>query len=174
MIQFILCFGGCGKPSDLPKLAPFQVTVTKNGQPAEKVIVTVHSDGLPSNYGCYGMTDSNGRIALVTHSQIGKRQKFSGAPVGDTKIGVRRDGSVGLEDPREATKGMSRDEAYAYAAERSKRQAENEKFVPLALTDPLISPIEFTVAENANNILTIELDDPQWDIKIDPKRLRKY
>jgi len=175
ILSFVFCsFGGCGKPPDLPKLAPFQVTITKNGQPAEKVIVTVHSDGLPGNYGCYGVTDSNGRISLATYSQIGKRKKFSGAPVGETKIGVRRDGSVGLEDPREATKGMSREESYAYAAERSKRLAENEKFVPLALTDPLISPIEFDVVEKVRNHFTIELNDPQWDVAIDPKRLRTY
>ena len=175
VLVFLFCsLSGCGKPSDLPNLAPFQVTVTKNGQPAEKVVVTVHSSLLPSNYGCYGVTDSNGFVSLTTHAQTGKRQKFSGAPVGETRIGIRRDGSVGLEDPREATKGMSRDEAYAYAAERSKRQAENEKFVPVALTDPMISPIEFTVAENGDNKLTIEIDDPQWDVPVDPKRLRKH
>ena len=169
-----LCVLGCGKPSDLPPLAPFQVTVTKDGQPAEKIIVTVHSENLPSNYGCYGITDAKGGISLVTFTQVGKRRAFSGAPVGDIKIGLRRDGSVGLEDPREATKGMTRDESFAYAAERSKRQAENEKFVPISLADPLISPVEFTVAEKTNNEMTIELDDPKWDIKIDPKRLRKY
>jgi hypothetical protein len=116
--------------------------------------------------------DSNGFLSLTTHSLTDKR-KFAGAPIGNVKIGLRRLSNFGLEDPRVATKGMSREESYTYAAERTKRVADNERYVPLSLTDPLISPIEFTVSQQNINKLTIELDDPQWNIKIDPHRIRK-
>lgn len=163
---------GCGSPSDLPALAAFKITVTKAGTPAEGVVVSVHSPSLPNTYNCYGVTDSNGVVSLATYAQSGKRKKYAGAPVGEIKIGLRRSDDYGMEDPREATKGMSRDESYAYAAERNKRMAENANYVPLAVTDPLISPIEFTIS-NAQNELTVELNDPQWDIPVDPKRLKK-
>jgi hypothetical protein len=164
---------GCRTPLDVPPLAEFQVTVTKGGIPAEGVVVTVHSDILPNKYSCYGVVNSSGFLSLTTHSLIDKR-KFAGAPVGNVKIGIRRLSNFGLEDPRVATKGMSREESYTYSAERAKRVADNEKYVPLSLTDPLISPIEFTISQQNINKLTIELDDPQWKIKIDPRRLKKY
>jgi hypothetical protein len=164
---------GCRTPSDLPSLAEFQITVTKGGIPAEGVVVTVHSDTLLNKYSCYGVVDSNGFLSLTTHSLTDKR-KFTGAPVGHVKIGIRRLSNFGLEDPRIATKGMSREESYAYSAERAKRVIENEKYVPLSLADPLISPIEFTISQENINKLTIELDDSRWNIKIDPRRLKKH
>jgi hypothetical protein len=177
---FLILFGlflstelGCRPPLDIPPLAEFQITVTKEGIPAEGVIITVHSDTLSNQYSCYGVVDSKGFLSLTTHSLINKR-KFTGAPVGHVKIGIRRLSNFGLEDPRIATKGMSREESYAYSIERTKRVAENEKYVPLSLTDPLISPIEFTISPTNTNKLVVELDDPQWNIKIDPRRLKKY
>ena len=164
---------GCGTPPDLPPLAELKIYVTKNGSPAEGCFVTVHSDSLPNQYSCYGTLNSGGFLSLVTYDHTAKR-KFSGAPVGPVKIGIRRDGNYGLEDPRKATQGMDREQSAKYAAERSKQTTENEKYVPMSLGDPLLSPIEFEVAAQNSNELTIELDDPKWDVKIDPKRLRKY
>ena len=162
---------GCGKPDDLPPLASFQVKVTKAGTPAEGVVIFVYSEKLPSRYDCYGISNASGSLTLNAFDTTGKKT-YTGAPVGPIRIGARRPGDFGLEDPRVATKGMSREESYAYAAERSKKIVENEKFVPLSLSDPLISPIEFTIVEKESNELTIELDDPKWDVKIDPKRLK--
>ncbi len=173
LLSLFISTAGCGTPSDLPPLATFQIKVVKGGTPVEGAIVSVHSDSLPNKYGCYGITNANGFLSLKTYFHTEKRD-FAGAPVGSLRIGVRRAGDFGLEDPRKATKGMSRDESYAYNIDRSKRIAANEKFVPLALSDPLISPIEFTVETQKTNELTIELDDPRWNIKIDPKRLKKY
>ena len=164
---------GCGLPPDLPPLAEFKITVTKNGAPAEGCFITVHSDALPNNYGCYGALDSHGTLSLKTHDLVGKRQ-YAGAPVGTVKIGIRRDGNYGMEDPREATKGMDRDQSFAYATERSRRMTENETYVPRSLGDPLVSPIEFEVIVKQSNALTIELDDPKWDVPIDPRRLQRY
>jgi hypothetical protein len=164
---------GCHAPLDLPPLAEFQITITKGGSPVEGVVVTVHSDTLLNKYSCYGVVDSKGFLSLTTHSLTDKR-KFTGAPVGNVKIGIRRLSNFGVEDPRIATKGMSREESYAYSVERSKRVTENEKYVPISLTDPLISPIEFTISQENINKLTIELDDPRWNTKIDPRRLKKH
>jgi hypothetical protein len=154
-------------------LAELKISVTKNGAPAEGCIVTVHSDSLPNQYGCYGMLGSSGSLSCVPYQHAAKRQ-FSGAPVGTVKIGIRRDGNYGLEDPRKATAGMDREQSSKYAEERAKKMTENEKYVPMSLGDPLLSPIEFEVVAQNNNELTIELDDPKWNIKIDPKRLRKH
>lgn len=168
---FFSCLG-CGRPSDLPPLTPFKVTVKKAGAPAEGVIVSIHCETLPNTYNCYGITNSQGVVSLATYAQSGKRTKYAGAPLGNLKIGLRRPDDYGMEDPREATKGMSREESYAYAAERNKRIAQNTNFVPISLSDPLISPIEFTLSSEQSE-LTVELDDPQWDIPVDPRRMRK-
>jgi len=164
---------GCGVPADLPPLAEFEISVKKNGTSAEGCIITIHSDSLPNKYGCYGVLNSSGSLSCTTYELTSKR-KFSGAPVGLVKIGIRRDGSFGMEDPQKASRGMTREESDKYAAERAKKIAENEKYVPMSLGDPLISPIEFDVVDKQPNKLTIELDDPKWDITIDPRRLRKY
>ena len=164
---------GCGTPADLPPLAALKISVTKNGSPAEGCIVTVHSDSLPNQYGCYGILDSSGSISCVTYEHTAKR-KYSGAPVGKVKIGIRREGNFGLDDPRKATAGMNREQSDQYATERAKKVAENEKYAPMSLGDPLLSPIEFEIVAKQPNELTIELDDPKWDIKIDPRRLQKY
>jgi hypothetical protein len=149
------------------------ISVTKNGAPAEGCFITVHSDSLPNQYSCYGRLNSSGSLSCVTYDHTAKRQ-FAGAPVGAVKIGIRRDGNYGLEDPRKATQGMDREQSLKYAAERSQKMAENEKYVPMSLGDPLVSPIELDIVAQESNELTIELDDPKWNIKIDPKRLRKY
>ncbi|MGL6193421.1 MAG: hypothetical protein ACRC2T_01200 [Thermoguttaceae bacterium] len=167
---FVCGFLGCGRPADLPPLAKFQVTVTKDGSPAEGVTVTINSDKLPNKFDCYGATNSSGIATITTYFPAGKK-KFAGAPVGEVKIGFMRPDGYGLEDPREATKGMSREESLAYAEERSKKMAANVGYIPIPLTDPLISPAGFTVVAGQNNTFTIELDDKQWDVPVEAKRL---
>lgn len=162
---------GCGKPADLPKLAPFQITVTKKGEPAEGVNVNISGESLPTSYDCYGVTNSSG-VAKITVFYRAKNKKFAGAPVGNVKLGFSRSDSYGMEDPQEASKGLSREEAYAYAAERSKRAAENAGYVPIPLSDPMISPVAFTIVAGQNNQFTIELDDAKWDVEVDPRRLQ--
>ena len=158
---------GCGTPADLPPLAEFKITVTKGGAPAEGCFVLVHSDSLPSKYACYGKL-VGGSLSLMTYETLSGR-KYRGAPVGTIKIGIQRDLNYGLEDPRAASKGFtSREESDQYAQDRGKRMEENVKYAPPSLTDPSRSPIEFEVVAGQKNELTIELDDPQWDVPVPP------
>ena len=171
LVPFLCLATGCGLPDDLPPLAPFQITVTKDGVPAEAIIVTVHSDDMPVHYNCFAVTSASGTVTMVTHASITNR-RFPGAPVGPTKIGLRRVPGFGLECPEAITRGMTMDEIRAFSAERARLIDEAAAFVPRSLNDPMISPIEFNVEANTRNELTIELNDPQWDVPIDPARLR--
>ncbi|MDR0871310.1 MAG: hypothetical protein LBN39_11020 [Planctomycetaceae bacterium] len=177
-IFFFLCclcciITGCGVPDGLPQLAPLKVSVTKGGVPAEGVTVSVHSQSLSSNYTCRGEIQ-NGTISLSTYYNNGER-RFAGAPVGEILIGLHRPAGWGLEDPKKVTKGMSREEGTQYSKERDKKTAENIKYVPLALRDPLISTITLQVEAGKNNELSVELDDPKWNsIKIDPKHFKTH
>jgi hypothetical protein len=58
-----LCAGGCSsRPKDFPKLAPVTGTVTMDGQPLARAVVTFLSE---KGVAASGATDANGRYTLL-------------------------------------------------------------------------------------------------------------
>jgi len=77
----VLYTAGCGgpvKPDGLPDLIKKTVRVTQEGQPVEKVHLTLYLQGAGKNWPVYGDSDASGNVMFFTQSS-----DFKGAPAGD-------------------------------------------------------------------------------------------
>ncbi|MDO5581969.1 MAG: hypothetical protein Q4G69_12640 [Planctomycetia bacterium] len=153
----LITFSACGPkvPSDVPKLIPCSVKVTKGGSPLEGAQVILYkTEGAGSLTVC-GTTDASGvaKISTIRASYVGK-----GAPEGDYKVTVNKEVVVPHWKTPDELAAMTPPEAEKYDSEMTKKREALPRIVPKDLSDQSKSPLTAKVTSAGGEILVVDVD----------------
>lgn len=155
----LVTFSACGPkvPSDVPKLVPCSIKVTKGGAPLEKAQVILYNTAGGGSLTVCGTTDANGvaNISTIRASYVGK-----GAPVGDFKVTVSKEVEVPHWKTPEELAAMTPPEAEKYDQEMQKKRAALPRIVPIELTDQAKTPLTVKVdnASAGKEVLAVDVE----------------
>jgi len=85
------CGNDPGRPQDLPKLYPVNITVTQEGNPLEGATVTLKSKEAVKYAVCSGTTNAAGVAVLLTYG-------YAGAPLGQYAVMIDKTGVEGAKE----------------------------------------------------------------------------
>jgi hypothetical protein len=141
-----LLFGiaGCGKPANMPKLFPCQITVTDGGTPVGGVRVSMADESSGESWSINGITDSSGVAKMSTTYT---NYTASGVPQGMFKIAIDKD-PPNLP-PQNVTDDMNEQQADA-AMKKWEAEVDKIRIIPKNLVFISTTPITLEVKEKCN------------------------
>lgn len=153
----LMTLSACGPkiPSDVPKLIPCTIKVTKAGAPLEGAQVILYKNGGAGSLTVCGTTDASGvaKISTIRASYVGK-----GAPEGDYKVTVNKEVVVPHWKTPEELAEMTPPEAEKYDAEMQKKRDAIPRIVPKDLADQSKTPLAASVSAKGGEILSVDVD----------------
>ena len=157
----LVLFFGCGpkRPSDMPKLYPCTITVTKGGEPVVEADILLTSPGIPPSLVTTGRTNAQG---VATMSSIYGNYYERGAPAGELTVVIQY--SPGVPEELKLSQAelgkLTEAEALARNAKIAEAVRNMPKIVPKQLSSPATSPLKVVVAESKTATeMVFELND---------------
>jgi hypothetical protein len=144
-----LGIAGCGKPANMPKLVPCQITVTDGGTPVAGARVSMADESSNESWAINGITDSSG-VAKMSTTYI--NYTASGVPLGTFKVAVDKD-PPNLP-PQNVTDGMTEQQADA-AMKKWEEEVDKLRIIPKNLIFVSTTPITLEVKEKCNSEIDI-------------------
>jgi hypothetical protein len=137
---------GCGKPANMPKLVPCQITVTDGGNPIAEVRVSMTDESSAESLAINGITNSSGVAKMSTTYTS---YSASGVPQGTFKVAI--DKEPPNLPPQGVTDDMNEQQADA-AMKKWEEKVDQLRIIPKKLIFVSTTPITFEVKENGNNL----------------------
>jgi hypothetical protein len=152
----VLFLTGCGqgRPAGFPAVAPCNITVTKNGQPLDKVVVMLSPSSGGGQWICSGITGANGVAEMTT---ILSSYSEKGIPEMELKVSLTRPIEVDFGVPPEEAIKMSEAEAAKLKQEIDKK-IKAARIIPEILESIATTPVKITVSKG-KSAYAIELND---------------
>jgi hypothetical protein len=147
---------GCGqkKPSGFPALVPCSVSVTKDGKPIDKTVVSLSPVSGGGEWIASGITDSGGNAEIST-SQGSYSAK--GAPESEFKVFLTRPIEIDLNVSQQEVFDMSPAEREKLKKETD-RLTEAARIIPEKLESIVTTPVKISV-KKGEPVYKIELSD---------------
>jgi hypothetical protein len=160
MILFFITFfitisglTGCGRPADLPKLYPCQITVTDGGSPVAEARVSMADESSGKSWSIHGITNSAGIAEMRTTYT---NYTASGVPQGNFKVAL--DKEPPNLPPHGVTDSMNEQEADA-VMKKWEEDVDKLRIIPKNLIFVSSTPITLEIKEGTGGNLKIDINE---------------
>ncbi len=157
LVADVCCLVGCGKDKDYRAVTG---TITMDGQPIDKCIISFFPQDTATGEGGGGITDAQGKYEVTS---TGATNGGTGLKPGQYKVTIMKNSEIIDEDQEAYEKGeIDYDELQNRKAKKGaySKSAGGELLTPRKYLDPQLTPLSVTVSNDpTQNVFDFNLDE---------------